>query len=60
MAMNTQRPLMLLLLVLYVFSPTLFNWVVNPDGSWYRPYIIWMLIIAIAYVIQNRRKRHDI
>ena len=58
--MNSQRPLLFLLLVLYVFSPTLFNWVVNPDGSWYRPYIIWMLVVAIAYIAQNRRKRHDI
>ncbi|WP_179957784.1 hypothetical protein [Exilibacterium tricleocarpae] len=58
--MNSQRPLMFLLLVLYVFSPTLFNWMINPDGAWYRPYIIWMLVIVIAYVIQNRRQRHDI
>ncbi len=58
--MNSQRPVLFLLLILYVFSPTLFNWVVNPDGAWYRPYIIWMLVIAIAYAVQSRRKRHDI
>jgi hypothetical protein len=52
--MNT-RPLILLLLVFYVFSPTLFNWMINPSGSWYRPYIIWAVVIVLAYVVQGRR-----
>lgn len=52
--MNT-RPLILLLLVFYVFSPTLFNWMINPSGSWYRPYIIWAVVIVLAYFVQGRR-----
>lgn len=57
--MNKQRPLLLLLLVFYIFSPTLFSWVINPSGAWYRPYIIWMLLVVVAYVVQGRGKDND-
>ena len=58
--MNNQRFILLLLLLAYVFSPTLFNWVVNPDGSWYRPYIIWSIVIVVAFLIQGRKDTHDL
>lgn len=57
--MNKQRPLLLLVLVAYIFSPTLFAWVINPAGAWYKPYIIWAVVIVIAYIMQNRSKPHD-
>lgn len=60
--MSNQRLIILLLLVAYIFSPTLFGWVINPQGSWYRPFILWVLVIAIAYFVQkadNRGKNRE-
>ncbi len=54
--MNNQRLVILLLLIAYIFSPTIFTWIVNPEGAWYRPYIMWILVIAIAYAIQARKQ----
>jgi hypothetical protein len=54
--MNNHRVVILLLLIAYIFSPTLFNWILNPEGAWYRPFIVWMFVIVIAFVIQIRRK----
>lgn len=54
--MNNQRLVILLLLIAYIFSPTLFNWIINPEGAWYRPYIVWMVVIVIAFIMQIRRK----
>ncbi len=54
--MNNQRLVILLLLIAYIFSPTLFNWIINPDGAWYRPYIVWVVVIVIAFIMQVRRK----
>jgi hypothetical protein len=56
--MNNQRLVILLLLIAYIFSPTLFDWIINPEGAWYRPYIAWMLVIAIAFIVQLRRKKY--
>lgn len=49
--------LLILLFVAYIFSPTLFTWMTNPEGAWYRPYIIWMALIVTAFVYQL--KSHD-
>ncbi|HSC67660.1 MAG TPA: hypothetical protein VLC79_08215 [Cellvibrio sp.] len=56
--MNNQRLVILLLLVAYIFSPSLFNWIINPEGAWYRPYIVWVVVIVIAFVMQIRRKKY--
>ncbi len=56
--MNNQRLVILLLLVAYIFSPSLFNWIINPEGAWYRPYIVWVAVIVIAFVMQIRRKNY--
>ncbi len=58
--MTSQRPLILIVLVIYIFSPTLFSWVVNPNGAWYRPYMIWLLVVLVAYVLQGRKKSNDV
>ncbi len=58
--MNNQRLVILLLLIAYIFSPTLFSWIINPEGAWFRPYIAWVAVIVIAYLVQARKKRsHD-
>ena len=57
--MNNQRLVILLLLIAYIFSPTLFNWIINPEGAWSRPYIVWILVIVIAFTMQLRRKKYN-
>jgi hypothetical protein len=56
--MNNQRLVILLLLVAYIFSPSLFNWIINPEGAWYRPYVVWVIVIVVAFVMQIRRKNY--
>ena len=62
--MTNQRLVILLLLIAYIFSPTLFSWMINPEGAWYRPYIIWVLVIVVAFLMQLRKKtgisRHNL
>lgn len=58
--MNKQRPLILLVLVAYIFSPTLYAWVIDPAGAWYKPYIIWAMVVVAAYILQHRERHDDI
>lgn len=55
--MSNQRLLIFLLLGAYIFSPSLLTWVINPDGVWYRPYILWALLIAAAYLFQRTQHK---
>ena len=48
-----QSPLLLILLLVFIFSPRLFSWLLSTTGAWYRPYIIWLAIIVIAFFVQR-------
>jgi hypothetical protein len=39
--MHIHRGILLVLVVMFVFSPTIQNWVSNNSGQWYRPFIVW-------------------
>ncbi|MFI2813131.1 MULTISPECIES: hypothetical protein [Microbulbifer] len=58
--MSNRTLLILLVLVGYVFSPTVFTWMINPSGAWYRPFILWFVLILLALFIQLRRGSNDI
>ncbi|HUH38923.1 MAG TPA: hypothetical protein VL027_13350 [Spongiibacteraceae bacterium] len=48
--------LSLLLALIFVFSPTIQEWVMSGGSSWYRPYLAWLaLIVFIA--LSSRKKR---
>lgn len=55
--MSNQRLVILLLLVAYLFSPSLFAWISNPEGAWFRPFIAWMVVILIALGMHIRYRR---
>ena len=56
--MNNARLVILLLLIAYIFSPTLLSWILDPEGAWYRPFIAWILVILLAFVMQIKRKNY--
>ena len=50
--MQNHRFLLPLLLIIYIFSPTLFSWIFVPAAIWYKPYLIWLLLIVVTYSVQ--------
>jgi hypothetical protein len=57
MNQNHQRLIIMLLLISYLFSPSLFNWIVSAEGVWYRPYIFWITIVFVTFLFQTLRKK---
>ncbi len=54
--MNKQRPILIIILLAYIFLPSLLHWVVNEEGHWYRPFLVWLAAIIAAFLFQVRRK----
>lgn len=53
------NPTLLLLLALsFIFAPSLQEWVLSGHDNWYRPYLVWIGLIAFIYWSQ-RGKTHD-
>ncbi len=48
------RAVLLLIIAAYVFAPTAFGWMIDPGGAWYRPYLIWVAIVATTFLLQAR------
>lgn len=58
-AVYINRTLLLLLTVAIVFIPSAQEWAISGSGAWYRPYLIWALVIVIAWWNQHRGYRND-
>jgi hypothetical protein len=57
--MYIPRSILLLILAAYIFSPTVFGWMLTPGGSWYRPYLIWSAVVFATFLLQWGRKESD-
>lgn len=59
MQMNRQTPFFLFFLLAYIFFPALFSWIIDAERMWYKPYLIWLVIIIVAYAVSVRKERHE-
>lgn len=58
--MNRQRPLILIALLAYIFLPTIFDWVTTAERAWYRPFIVWLVVVVVAFLLQSRHADNDL
>ena len=47
--MYLNRILLLVLVLLYVFAPMMTDWIAAGGTQWYRPHLIWLLVIWTAW-----------
>lgn len=57
--MYIPRSVLLFILAAYIFSPTVFSWMLTPNGSWFRPYLIWAAVVLATLVLQWGRRESD-
>ncbi len=56
--MQFYRLFFALLLGTYLLSPMIQDWWYGSPSLWYRPYVIWGILILCAMLLE-RRRRHD-
>ncbi|BFM06060.1 hypothetical protein [Halioxenophilus aromaticivorans] len=54
-----QRWMMLVLVMAATFSPSVLDWMLDPKGAWFRPFLVWLVVIAIALGVQLKGRKHD-
>ncbi len=57
--MYLNRILLLALVLLYVFSPLMADWVMTGGAQWYRPHMIWLAVITTCGIVLYRRHGDD-
>ncbi|WP_317931833.1 hypothetical protein [Halioxenophilus sp. WMMB6] len=58
-SLSKQRLIILILVMAAVFSPSVLQWIVNPQGAWYRPFLLWGLVILVAFWLQRKGSSGD-
>ncbi|ARN73495.1 hypothetical protein [Oceanicoccus sagamiensis] len=57
--MHISPSLLLLLLVIFVFSPSIQEWVTQGGTAWYRPYQLWLITIIFVWWSIRRYERRQ-
>lgn len=54
--MYIDRNLLFILAIAVMFIPTAQEWIISDRIAWYRPYLLWAAVIAVAW--WNQRKSY--
>lgn len=57
--MYINRILLLTLVILYAFAPVMADWIDAGDTQWYRPHLLWLLVITLVSIAIHRDSRDD-
>ena len=58
--MYIYRLVLLLVIGIYLFSPAIMDWWIEPQGAWYRPYMLWMILIIAGIVLQSPKDADEL
>ncbi|MBA3980321.1 MAG: hypothetical protein C0462_06925 [Alcanivorax sp.] len=53
--MYADRLLIIFIVGAYLLSPAIIEWWSDGGRAWYRPYMMWLLLIALCYWISRGR-----
>ena len=51
---------LLLVVGIYLFSPAIMDWWIEPTGAWYRPYLLWLILIVVTFILQSQRDADEL
>ena len=50
----------LLVIGIYLFSPAIMDWWIEPQGAWYRPYVLWLILIIAGMLLQSPKDADEL
>ncbi len=57
--MYIDRLILIFIIGGYIVSPAIMEWSSTPGGAWYRPYMIWALLIGIGFWVTRSKDLDD-
>lgn len=58
--MQIYRLVLLLVVGIYLFSPALMAWWANPESAWYSPYLMWLILILVTFLLQSQKDADEL
>lgn len=50
------RALFFVIVLGYLLAPYMYTWLADPNGAWYRPFVVWSFAIVALSVMSGRLK----
>jgi hypothetical protein len=58
--MYIYRLVLLLVVGIYLFSPAIMDWWIYANDDWYRPYLLWLILIVVTFILQSQRDADEL
>jgi hypothetical protein len=58
--MYIYRLVLCLVVGIYLLSPVIMDWWIDPSGAWYRPYVLWLLLVIAAFFLSSQRDADEL
>jgi hypothetical protein len=58
--MYIYRLVLLLVVGIYLFSPAIMDWWIDATGAWYRPYLLWLILIVVTFILQSQKDADEL
>ena len=58
--MYINRALLLVVGITLIFLPAIEEWMISSHTAWYRPYLLWLMVILAAYWNQRTRQTDEL
>lgn len=53
--MYIYRLVLILVVGIYLFSPAIMEWWTAAGSVWYRPYLLWLILIVVTFILQSQQ-----
>lgn len=57
--MYINRSLMMVLALALVVFPAALHWATADSSAWYRPYLLWAVMVLLSYSLHSKRPDND-
>ena len=58
--MYIYRLVLLLAVGIYLFSPAIMHWWIDATGAWYRPSLLWLILIVVTFILQRQKDADEL
>ncbi len=57
--MLNYRLVAVLIFLSSVVIPLASKWAAEPQGNWFRPFVVWAIVVFAAYILQRHRNNNE-
>ena len=52
--MYIYRLVLALVIGIFLFSTAIMEWWISYDNDWYQPWLLWLIIVIVGFILQPR------